>query len=190
MTSDDELVRALKRGDRDALGELFERHKDFVFRVALGLTGRRDMAAEIVQETFLALLKRSASLDPRRGRVTTWLFEVARRRAMDHHRRRRFEIVRLDASPRPAASPEESAIASERRDALHRAVADLPARPREVFVLRIGLGFSVDETARLLGCGTGAVRTALHDAHRRLRVALLDRPEGERDVRDFTPSTE
>jgi RNA polymerase sigma-70 factor (ECF subfamily) len=190
MTSDDGLVEAVRRGDREALGTLFERHKDFVFRVALGLTGRRDEAAEIVQETFLALLERSASLDSRRGRITTWLFEVARRRAVDRHRRRRFEICRFDAPRSTAATPEDSALASERRAALHRAVADLPERPREVFVLRVGLGLSVDETARLLDCAAGAVRTALYDAHRRLRAVLSEREEGERDVRDLSPSAE
>jgi RNA polymerase sigma-70 factor (ECF subfamily) len=190
MTSDDDLVEALRGGDREALATLFERHRDFVFRVALGLTGRRDDAAEIVQETFLALLERSASLDSRRGRVTTWLFEVARRRAVDRRRRRRFEIARSDAPRSPSASAEDAVVAAERRAALHRAVAELPDRPREVFVLRVGLGLSVDETARLLDCGAGAVRTALYEAHGRLRAVLSRWGEGARDVRHLSPSAE
>lgn len=188
--SDDDLIKALGRGDREALATLFERHKDFVFRVAFGLTGRRDDAAEIVQETFLALLERAAGFDPARGRVTTWLYEVASRRAADRHRKRRLAIVRPGWEPAAPASPEAAAIASQRREALHRAVAELPERPRDVFVLRVGLGLSSDETARLLQCGSGAVRTALYEAHRRLRASLSECKKGERDVRPLATSTE
>lgn len=182
MTSDDELVESLRRGSRDALGVLFERHKDFVFRVALGLTGRREEAAEIVQETFLALLERAASLDTRRGRITTWLFEVARRRAADRRRRRRIEAAPPTGAFAEVESPEAAALASERQEALHRAVAELPERSRDVFVLRVGLGFSVEETAHLLDCGAGAVRTALYDAHTRLRAIFAASARGGRDV--------
>lgn len=190
MSSDDELVEAVRKGSRDAIAELFTRHRDFVFRVALGMTGRRDDAAEIVQETFLALLAGAAELDARKGRITTWLFEVARRRAADRHRRRRFEGMLPDWSYAPATAPDDAAISAERRAALHRAVADLPDRPREVFILRIGLGLSVEETARILDCGAGAVRTALYDAHRRLQAMLSEPKKGVGDARWLSPSTE
>jgi RNA polymerase sigma-70 factor (ECF subfamily) len=188
---DDELVRAVRDGDRQALGLLFEGHRDFVFRVGLGLTGRRDEAAEIVQETFLALLERAPSIDPDRGRITTWLFEVARRRAADRVRRRRLEVARPTwMRGRNPASPDPAILEAQRKDALHRAVAELPVRSREVFILGVGLGLSVDETSRLLGCAPGAVRTALHDASRRLRARLADTGKGGSDVRDFSPSLE
>lgn len=190
MTPDADLVMALGRGDRDALATLFERHKDFVFRVALGLTGNRDDAAEIVQEAFIALLEGAAALDPGRGRITTWLFEVARRRAADRHRKRRWSSAQPAWEPAAPANPESAAIASQRRDAIHRAVAELPERPREVFVLRVGMGLSVEETARLLQCGAGAVRTALYDAHCRLRAVLSESGKGERDVRQLSPSAD
>ena len=190
MTSDDELVDAVRAGSRDALAEIFTRHKEFIFRVALGMTGRRDDAAEIVQETFLALLERARTLDARKGRITTWLFEVARRRAADRHRRRRFEGTLPDWSHVPAKAPDAAAISAERRAALHRAVADLPERSREVFVLRIGMGLSVEETARILDCGAGAVRTALYDAHRRLQTMLADVRKGGGDARQLSASTE
>lgn len=190
MTSDEELVRELKRGSREALASLFGRHKDFVYRVALGFTGSREDAAEIVQETFLALLERAESLDTGRGRVTTWLFEVARRRAADLHRRRRTAHRRPMSVHSTGDDPERSAVDSERRAALHRAVAELPERPREVFVLRVGLGLSVEEASRLLGASPGAVRTALYDAHVRLRAILAEAEKGAHGVRHLSPSSE
>lgn len=173
LESDEQLVERLRRGDRVALGTLFERHRDFVLRVALGLGRGREEALEVVQETFLALLRRAPSLGEGRGCLTTWLYRVARNLAVDRLRRSRSRESRPAAAlTDPSEGPEANLIRRERRAALREALRELPPRPREVFALRVGLGLPVEETARLVGCRPGAVRTALHTAGRLLRAAL------------------
>ncbi len=172
---DGTLVRRSGAGDPDALAELFRRHGDFVFRVALGLTGRRDDALDVVQETFLALWRQAATLDVERAKLTTWLYRVARNRALDLARRARLRDLFAPISPRATPpSPEQETLDAERVRRLHHVVRKLPRRAREAFVLRIGMEKSVEETAELMECSTGAVRTALHTAAKLLKAKLED----------------
>lgn len=179
---DAELASRLRGGDREALGVLFDRHRDFVFRVALGLTGRREDAVEVVQEVFLGLLRRPPRVGRHRARLTTWLFRVTCNRATDVLRRR----TREDGSPasvtynRPE-EPESILLRSERIARLAGALGRLPRRPREVFLLRVVLGLGTTETAQKLGCRRGAVRTALHTAVKSLRRTLREPTARSRD---------
>lgn len=180
---DAELASRLRHGDREALGALFDRHRDFVFRVALGLTGRREDAVEVVQEVFLGLLRRPPRLGQHRARLTTWLFRVTCNRATDILRRR----AREDGSPASmthngSEEPESILLRSERIERLAGALGRLPRRPREVFLLRVVLGLATTETARKLGCRRGAVRTALHTAVKSLRRALGEPTARSRDA--------
>ena len=167
---DFELLRRARSGDRAAFGALFDRHRDYAFRVALGILGRREDAVEVVQEVFLALWRNPPDPDAGRGRLTTWLFTVTHRRALDASRRR----GRVDAGMergRPA-TPEQSLLDREKHLRLAAVVGELSERQREVFLLRVGLGATVEETAATLRCSEGAVRTALHEATREIRERL------------------
>ena len=66
---------------------LFERHRDFVFRVALGICGEREEAVDVVQEVFLAVLQRAPTLELNGARLSTWLYHVTRNRGIDRRRR-------------------------------------------------------------------------------------------------------
>ena len=172
--SDRELVTRLAAGDDPAMGLLFERHRNFVFRVALGICGNRQEAVDVVQEVFLALLKNARRLDLDENSLSTWLFRVARNQAIDRHRGNR-KLMPLSDGPTEVVAPgcpESVLLDAERRRVLQREVARLPQRPREVFVLRIGLGLSVSETAALIGIRSGAVRVALSKAKSLLQAAL------------------
>lgn len=186
--ADEELVARLASGDRQALQPLFERHREFVFRVALGACGEREDAVEIVQEVFLALFRQAPRIDPRRGRLTTWLYRVARNQCTDRRRRAARPVADPDP-PREQLSPDQVLLDEERRELLTRAVARLPARPREVFVLRVGLGLSVEETAEMIGIRAGAVRTALHTARTLLRKGLGRKERLGDDARRHTVRT-
>jgi RNA polymerase sigma-70 factor (ECF subfamily) len=184
VESDEQLVGRLRQGDQEALAPLFERHRDFVLRVALGLGGGREQALEVVQETFLALLRNPPVLGAARGRLTTWLYRVARNLAVDRWRRSRRSERPVD-SPPPSdpGRPDAELMRRERGEALTDALRRLPPRPREVFALRVGLGLTVEETARLVGCRPGAVRTALHTAGRLLKARLAEDASGGRGGR-------
>ena len=84
--SDADLVRQLIEGSQDALAGLYDRHARAVFATAMRASRDRGIAAEVVQETFLALWNRAELFDPSRGALPAWLATIARNRAIDRLR--------------------------------------------------------------------------------------------------------
>src|SRR5512140_2468424 len=80
------LVRAVADGSEEALGALYDRHADGIHAVALRLTNDRQIAEEVVQETFLALWNRAELFDPAVASLATWLRTIARNRTVDRLR--------------------------------------------------------------------------------------------------------
>src|SRR6188768_200279 len=144
------LVRAVAAGSEDALAALYDRHVNGIHAVALRLTNDRQLAEEVVQETFLALWNRAELFDPALASLATWLRTIARNRTVDRLRAagRRpplvplpglgdegdsdagFERLRPDAvvlgGAAPDAGPEAAAEAAEVRDAVAAALATMP----------------------------------------------------------------
>src|SRR3954469_22653821 len=94
------LVRAVAAGSEDALAALYDRHIDGVHAVALRLTNDRQLAEEVVQETFLALWNKAELFDPAVASLATWLRTIARNRTVDRLRAagRRPPLVPLSAA--------------------------------------------------------------------------------------------
>jgi RNA polymerase sigma-70 factor (ECF subfamily) len=188
------LVRAVAAGSEDALGALYDRHVDGVHAVALRLTNDRQLAEEVVQETFLALWNRAELFDPSVASLGTWLRTIARNRTVDRLRAagRRpslvplpgadegddagFERVGPDAvvlggaggEPGPEAAAEAAAV----RDAVNGAVAAMPEAERTVIVLAYREGLTQREIAERLEWPLGTVKTRTRRALARLREAL------------------
>ena len=175
--SDQHLLERLGAGDDRAMQQLFQRHREFVFRIALGNCDCREDAVDIVQDVFLALLQGAATLHLKDARLTTWLYRVTRNRCIDRFRRNppASESNANVVESHLGDGPEIRLLELERNQLLQQAVARLPARPREVFVLRIGLGLATAEVAALIGIQAGAVRVALTKAKTMLRETLGNR---------------
>lgn len=180
MTPDDEtdeqLMGRFQRGEARAFETLMRRHRSPVHAFLCRLVGDRARAEDLLQETFLRVVKGAADWEPRAA-VRTWLFTIARNLAADEARRRVFR----DAEPLDAAvgdPPRGDRLAAEGRapddaagDALVRprleaALAALPAEQREVFLLREHVGLSFPEIAEATGANENTVKS-------RLRYALL-----------------
>src|SRR3954463_5513328 len=101
------LVRAVAAGSQDALGLLYDRYVDAVFAAASRLTSDRQVAEEVVQETFLALWNRAELFDPRIGSLAAWLHTIARNRTVDRLRA---------AGRRPNRIPLSSAAGEDEQD--------------------------------------------------------------------------
>jgi RNA polymerase sigma-70 factor (ECF subfamily) len=154
------------------------RHRTPVHAFLLRLTGERTRAEDLVQETFLRLVKAAAGWEPRAA-VRTWLFTIARNLAVDASRRQALRATEpLDAPrpdgegqrhPPPAATgpaPDEAADAARLRPRLEAALAALPAEQREVFLLREHAGLSFPEIAEAVGVNENTAKS-------RMRYALL-----------------
>ena len=182
--TDDALLIRARNGDREAFGELVERHQRRVWRVCRQYLGPADAGAAAQD----ALVKAYLSLPTFDGRsaFTTWVTRIAINTCLDELRRRRREGLRADgdgdaADPDPlavlpdgAAGPEELSI---QRQAVVRLAAlelGLPDRQREIFRLRFYAELELDEIAGALGVHVGTVKTQLHRAVHRLREGLGD----------------
>jgi RNA polymerase sigma-70 factor (ECF subfamily) len=192
---DEELLRAHVAGDPDAFGVLFARHRDRLWAVAVRTTGDPDEAADALQDALVSAFRRAASF---RGEsaVTTWLHRIVVNACLDRLRRRavrRTEPLPDDlddrserrSGPVPASAgvvdPADLAVDHERRAAVLAALATLPPEQRAALVLVDLEGCSVEETATLLGCAPGTVKSRCSRGRARLLPLLLDhRPAGRR----------
>lgn len=199
-TPDDaSLVARVVRGSQEALGILYDRHADAIFAVASRLTNDRQIAEEVVQETFLALWNRAELFDSSLGSLAAWLHTIARNRTVDRLRAagRRPTLVPFGAVgsgqdgetvaiERAAAlgsviggadlgpGPEAALDAAEVRTAIGQALAAMPAAERTVIELAYRNELSQSEIAARLGWPLGTVKTRTRRGLGRLREALAD----------------
>jgi RNA polymerase sigma-70 factor (ECF subfamily) len=201
MAGEADLVRAVASGSEEALAALYDRHADGVHAVALRLTSDRQLAEEVVQETFLALWNRAELFNPALASLATWLRTIARNRTVDRLRAagRRpplvplpgygdgdegdpgFDRVRVDAvvlgGAAPDPGPEAAAEAAESSAAVGAAIAGMPEEERTVIVLAYREGLTQSEIAERLAWPLGTVKTRTRRALARLR-AVLEAEEG------------
>lgn len=198
-TDDARLVWDVASGSQDALGALYDRYADAVHAAASRLTSDRQVAEEVVQETFLALWNRAELFDPTAGSLAAWLYTIARNRTVDRLRAagRRPSLVALspagvDAQADAAAlerlasvgqvvggadavaGPEAALQSTELRRVLQQALREMPEQERTVIVLAYQDELSQAEIAGRLGWPLGTVKTRTRRALRRLREVLAD----------------
>ncbi|HEV7710520.1 MAG TPA: sigma-70 family RNA polymerase sigma factor [Asanoa sp.] len=156
------------------LRALNEEHGDALFAHALRLvSGDRQRAEDLVQETLLRAWRHPEALDPQRGSVRAWLFTTARHLAIDAWRRRTSRVgeVVTDDLPEPPPEIDEADRAVEAWT-VAEALARLSPAHRDVLVECFYQGRSVAEAAARLGVPPGTVKSRTHYALRSLRLVL------------------
>jgi RNA polymerase sigma-70 factor, ECF subfamily len=169
--TDEELYRQVRKGDRNALAELYERREPGLYRYALYACGSRTVAEEVTQEIFLRLIGPGIPFDEHRGSLEAYLYGVARNLL-----RRRPPALGLDEVEEPVTDEDalRDLIDGQRAAALTEAVRELPVGYRDAVVLCDLEERSYEEAALLMGCPVGTVRSRLHRA-RGLLTAKLKR---------------
>lgn len=177
-----EAIRAAQDGDGAAFEFLYGLHSRYVYRVILGILKSDSDAEDLTQQVFLSLFRNIRQF---RGdaRLSTWLHRVALNAAFLHLRRTRPAEQRTDSldaeSLPPVAVSDRSMRSIGDRIDLRRALRELPAGCRRLFVLYVVLGFEHSEIAKLLGCSVGCSKSQLHKARKRLRAKLSQVSGGE-----------
>ena len=199
LADDAALVRQVAAGSQSALGDLYDRYVDAVYAAANRLTSDRHVAEEVVQETFLALWNRAELFDPKIGSLAAWLHTIARNRTVDRLRAagRRPNLIPLSSAAgedeqagaaldrlvaagtviggaRVGEGPEGELAATELRQVLRDALADLPDAERTAIVLAYREELTQTEIAERLGWPLGTVKTRTRRALLRLRGALAE----------------
>jgi RNA polymerase sigma factor (sigma-70 family) len=170
-----DLARRASAGETAAANELLRELEPLVVRTVRLVVGSGSWTAEdAAQDALLDIDRGISSLrDPRA--VNTWAMRVAARRALKVSRRERLLSLRRVPSLDPDLLAESSEPEAGRSAAIKAAFDLLPPRLRATAVLRLYAGLSEEETAEVLGCSFGTVKSNLHDARRRLARALRER---------------
>jgi len=167
--TDEELVAAANAGEAAAFETLYRRHRDWVLRVACRFTRDRDEALDVLQETFLYLLKKFPGFHLT-SQLTTFLYPAVKNTAIAR-RRRRLRLV--DAGQEEAftpAIPARSDGSAACRDDLADILAGLPEPQREVLLMRFVDDMTPTEIASALDIPVGTAKSRLHGAIERLRA--------------------
>jgi RNA polymerase sigma-70 factor (ECF subfamily) len=171
--SDHDLMLAVRDGELDALGDLFERHHGPLFGFLVKLTGNREAAEDIAQTVFQRMLKyRHTYRDD--GSFTAWMYHLARRCSADRFRKTNaapHAIDPADLNERADDAPHAAhyATASDDHALLHAALARLDHNDREVLLLARFQELSFAQIAGILECSVGAAKVRAHRALRQLR---------------------
>jgi RNA polymerase sigma-70 factor (ECF subfamily) len=164
------IASGLRRRDPDLLDHLIEQYQHRLLRYLISLSGNRELAEDLFQETWIRVLERGHQYDGRHE-FSTWLYAVARNLTIDYLRSKR--PVSLDglmedeehaplepADPRPAAW--EVVAQHEQAERINEALVGIPAEYRESVVLRFQEGMSLEEISTVTGAKLGTVKSRLY----------------------------
>lgn len=182
VNPDAELVARLASGDTDALRDAYERHGAIVFGAAVQLLGDHQLAEECTQDVFMTLWREASRFDPGRGtRLSTWLYAIARNRAVTLDRRRRArpatpvaDVPVVETAPDPA----DLVARDDERERVVAALAELPDEQLAVVKLAYFEGMTQDAIADRLALPLGTVKGRARLALDRLRRSLERQPPG------------
>jgi RNA polymerase sigma-70 factor (ECF subfamily) len=183
--ADEALMLAFRAGDARAFEQLVRRHRAAVFNFLLRLSGNRQRADDLLQETWLKVVRAAPAYEVK-AKFTTWVYTIARNLFMDDRRKegnRRAES--LDAAgpasddrplseriPSADAAPDRAAHSAALRPLIERALARLPPEQREVFLLREYHGVPFKEIAAVTGASENTVKSRMRYALEGLRKSL------------------
>jgi RNA polymerase sigma-70 factor, ECF subfamily len=191
LTADEQLMLAFKSGDARAFATLVTRHRQPVFNFILRYVGHRQRAEDLLQETWLKVVRSSSEWEPK-ARFTTWVYTIARNLCVDSARKETYRATdSLDApaagddgaegrskgelvADEAVATPDRGAHNARLRPMLERAISSLPAEQREVFLLREYHGIGFKEIAEVTGVNENTVKSRMRYALEGLRKKLSE----------------
>lgn len=178
-----------KSGDARAFKTLVGRHRLAVFNFILRYTGQRQRAEDLLQETWLKVVRGSGEYQPK-AKFTTWVYTIARNLCVDSARKESYRQTDSLDGPAQAhdadgpsvgdgvagdglAHPDRGAYNASLRPMLEQALASLPDEQREVFLLREYSGVSFKEIAEVTGVNENTVKSRMRYALEGLRAKLV-----------------
>jgi RNA polymerase sigma-70 factor (ECF subfamily) len=174
--SDAELIDRILGGDRDLYAVIVGRYQEMLYRFAFGMVHDSDVAADLVQDSFVKAYTSLANCRDRHH-FSAWIFRIVRNRCTDYLRAPARKQVSLEAdSPYLSAQggPEAEFERNELQDAVDRALAALPVAQREAFLLKHVEDLSYEDMAELLGVGVSALKMRVMRAREALQHALRE----------------
>ncbi|MCD4781181.1 MAG: RNA polymerase sigma factor [Candidatus Omnitrophica bacterium] len=181
--ADDHDIRAVQQGDQQMFYSIVQRNQSQIFRLAYRFCGQQEDAQDITQEVFYKAYK----IIPHwkfKAKFFTWLYQTTLNMARTLRRKRKKIFFVADMTSRIDFTAQQQTITDiekrERSTQLQRAIDRLPGRQRIVVLLRIYEGLKINQTAEIMRCRPGTVKSLLNQALKRLSQ---DMPREVVDVR-------
>lgn len=175
--SDGQLLATAREGDQAAFGWLVDRHKDTLVGYLFRLTGSRERAEDLAQESFLRLYEQRGNYSEK-GRFSGYLYRIAlnllRSEERQKKRRRLLRSVFFTPNGHQPASQQRLVIENEVQRKVARAIENLPLKFRVPLVLHEVEGWSYREISALEGCREGTVKSRIHRGRRLLKERLSE----------------
>lgn len=168
------LIRAMAQGDKRAVSELYTRHGSYLLSYLIGqLGGDRQLAEEVLQDVMLAAWNGAGGFRAE-SKVKTWLVAIARLKALNVRRKHTLTNTLLHDNIRSDETGQIKKVErADEREAVRRALKQLPADQRETLELIFFHELTGPEAAEVLGVSPGTVKSRIHRAKQALRGILL-----------------
>ncbi len=172
--SDSQLLERAREYDTDALGDIYARYAEPIYRYLYRILGDAAEAEDLTSEVFLKLLETLGTRRAPREKLGGWLYRVAHNSALDYLRKRgaRTDLLLEERIAASDESPPAKVEARQTRERLRKCIHRLTADQQQVILLRFGEGLRLAEVAELMDKSLGAVKILQYRAVRRLRKLL------------------
>jgi RNA polymerase sigma-70 factor, ECF subfamily len=178
---DQELFDLWLKGNERGFAVLYNKYKNRVFGFLIKMTSEREVAEDLLQETFLAAYRNAQQFDRSRS-FLSWLFGIAHKRTIDYFRHARVEVDHQEEAGEAVGSridaPDVKLSNENLRDVINAAVEALDPLQREVFMLRELGGVPFKEIAEIMNCpintALGRMRLALKNIRKDLQKRGID----------------
>ena len=169
-----DLILRIQNKDAAAFEQLYERYSGALLRIILGMVPARETAEEILQDAFLKIWNHAGQYDAGRGRLFTWMVQIAKNSARDRTKTRRFQQHSEQESLEVHVNNEQWADAGLPPDdvGLRRVVSQLKERHRQIVEYLYFRDFTQRETSEALGIPLGTIKTEVRKAILELRTIL------------------
>jgi len=174
MTQEQEAIHRVLQGDIESFRFVVERYERPIIRMVSNITGERESSEDIAQDVFLAAFAKLSSFDPACSTFSTWLFTIARNKSINALRKKRCRSMgELSRRPNPRPAGDEL-VREELFARLDRALQMLPDAQRRAFVLAEFEKLQYAQIAQIERARIGTIRSRIHRAKEKLRLALKD----------------
>lgn len=186
-TEERQIIEAAAAGDKTAAGQLIRAHQGSLYAYMLRMSGRPDVAEDIVQDAFVRVLANLDRFNPQ-YRFSTWLFTIAKRLYVNACQKLKpvydTEIVGVQRgdSSEPLSPAVESEFRGSARDAIGRALAELSEEQREIIILFHQQEWPIALIAEYTNMPEGTVKSHLHRGRRRMRAYFEKNIEQGKDA--------
>lgn len=165
ILSEKDILKLVKRGDREAYGKIVKHYMKSAYYIALGFVHNHQDALDLSQEAFIKAFRKIKGFDTEKP-FFPWFYRLMKNLCLDHLKKdRRRSEVPLEAIQAFDKEDEEKEI----KEVLWKGIAELPFEQREVIILRYFRQFSYQEIAEIAGKPVGTVMSSLYYAKRKLR---------------------